>query len=147
MARVAARAEVREARGRFGEFVRMSVNPGARERDRSCTALSRRVFREAAEVGLMGFSLPAGVGGAERDKFDWGGRRRADRVPLARRVSGDDLEAAAKRFQNVLWGGDPLSPGDVEQLLVEVQFGPVEVLPEVSGVAMRLVAGRRPAGA
>src|SRR5947207_9102115 len=63
---------VAEARRRFARFVREQVNPGASERDRLRRPLSRDLFREAADIGLLNFALPTEVGGAVRDKFEWG---------------------------------------------------------------------------
>lgn len=62
----------REARSRFSEFVLNRVNPGSRFRDRARLPLDHRLFQEASELGLLQFALPTEVGGAGRDKFDWG---------------------------------------------------------------------------
>src|SRR5262245_41639429 len=61
-----------EAQARFGRFVQERVNPGARHRDRESTPLSRSFFREAAEIGLLPYSLPSKFGGLDRSKLAWG---------------------------------------------------------------------------
>ncbi|WP_416529997.1 acyl-CoA dehydrogenase family protein [Streptomyces coelicoflavus] len=66
-----------EARRRFAGFVRDTVNPGSyfREHDRRDAAqhvIGRDVISQAAEIGLLGFSLPVSVGGEGRDAFEWG---------------------------------------------------------------------------
>jgi alkylation response protein AidB-like acyl-CoA dehydrogenase len=61
-----------EAERRFGPFVHDCVNPGADGRDRTGDPLPRALITEAGRIGLLGFSLPAEVGGQGRDKFDWG---------------------------------------------------------------------------
>jgi alkylation response protein AidB-like acyl-CoA dehydrogenase len=61
-----------EAERRFGPFVHDWVNPGADGRDRTGDPLPRALIREAGRLGLLGFSLPAELGGQGRDKFEWG---------------------------------------------------------------------------
>jgi alkylation response protein AidB-like acyl-CoA dehydrogenase len=61
-----------EARSRFQPFIERRSNPAARERDRRNAPVSRSLFEEAAEIGLLQFSLPTAVGGEGRDKFEWG---------------------------------------------------------------------------
>jgi alkylation response protein AidB-like acyl-CoA dehydrogenase/SAM-dependent methyltransferase len=61
-----------EARLRFGRFVDERVNPGADARDRATAPLPRSLLREAGEIGLMDFALPAEAGGQGRDRFEWG---------------------------------------------------------------------------
>ncbi|GGL68143.1 hypothetical protein GCM10010095_61320 [Streptomyces anthocyanicus] len=66
-----------EARRRFAGFVRDKVNPGSyfREHDRRDAAqhvIGRDVISQAADIGLLGFSLPVSVGGEGRDAFEWG---------------------------------------------------------------------------
>jgi alkylation response protein AidB-like acyl-CoA dehydrogenase len=61
-----------EAEGRFGQFVRECINPGADARDRAGEPLPRALIREAGRIGVLGFSLPAEIGGQGRDKFAWG---------------------------------------------------------------------------
>ncbi|MGY0061881.1 acyl-CoA dehydrogenase family protein [Streptomyces sp. LZ34] len=62
----------REARRRFGSFVLDVANPGSHFRDKECRPLDNRVFEQAGELGLLGFSLPAEIGGEGRDKLAWG---------------------------------------------------------------------------
>ncbi|HEX8745052.1 MAG TPA: acyl-CoA dehydrogenase family protein [Thermoleophilaceae bacterium] len=61
-----------ETRQRFQWFIQRRSNPAALECDRSITPVSRSLFREAAEIGLVQFSLPTAIGGEGRDKFEWG---------------------------------------------------------------------------
>lgn len=61
-----------EARLRFGRFLDDRVNPGADARDRATAPLPRALLREAGEIGLMDFALPAEAGGQARDRFEWG---------------------------------------------------------------------------
>lgn len=61
-----------EARRRFAGFVRESVNPGAYFRERHSQVIDRHVIEQAAEIGLIQFSLPLEAGGEGRDKFAWG---------------------------------------------------------------------------
>ncbi|HYW26983.1 MAG TPA: acyl-CoA dehydrogenase family protein [Terriglobales bacterium] len=61
-----------EARLRFGRWIDERVNPGSDARDRAAAPLSRAIVREAAEIGLLDFALPAETGGQARDKFEWG---------------------------------------------------------------------------
>jgi alkylation response protein AidB-like acyl-CoA dehydrogenase len=61
-----------EARSRFQSFIERRSNPAARERDRGNSPVLRSLFEEAAEVGLLQFSLPTHVGGEGRSKFEWG---------------------------------------------------------------------------
>src|SRR5262249_633017 len=61
-----------EVRERFGRFIAERVNPGARDRDRTATPLSRELLREAGDVGLMGFTLPVEMGGGGRRWREWG---------------------------------------------------------------------------
>ncbi|MFF2045017.1 acyl-CoA dehydrogenase family protein [Kitasatospora sp. NPDC058170] len=62
----------REARRRFGGLVLDTANPGTHFRNRENRPIDRRVFRQAGELGLFGFSLPVEAGGAGRDKLAWG---------------------------------------------------------------------------
>ncbi|MDX3224306.1 acyl-CoA dehydrogenase family protein [Streptomyces sp. ME19-01-6] len=62
----------REARRRFGSFVLDVANPGSHFRNKECRPLDNRVFEQAGELGLMGFSLPTEIGGEGRDKLAWG---------------------------------------------------------------------------
>ena len=52
-----------EARLRFGRWIDERVNPGSDARDRAAAPLSRALVREAAEIGLVDFALPAETGG------------------------------------------------------------------------------------
>ncbi|MDQ3933036.1 MAG: acyl-CoA dehydrogenase family protein [Actinomycetota bacterium] len=61
-----------EARSRFRSFIERRSNPAARERDRRNSPVVRSLFEEAAEIGLLPFSLPTDVGGEGRSKFEWG---------------------------------------------------------------------------
>jgi alkylation response protein AidB-like acyl-CoA dehydrogenase len=61
-----------EARSRFRSFIERRSNPAARERDRRNSPVLRSLFEEAAEIGLLPFSLPTDVGGEGRSKFEWG---------------------------------------------------------------------------
>ncbi|WP_245737902.1 acyl-CoA dehydrogenase family protein [Streptomyces sparsogenes] len=62
----------REARRRFGGFVLDVANPGSHFRNKEHRPLDHRVFEQAGALGLLGFSLPAGIGGEGRDKLAWG---------------------------------------------------------------------------
>ncbi|GAA1987455.1 acyl-CoA dehydrogenase family protein [Kitasatospora viridis] len=74
--RVLLEAEVeqvrREARRRFAAFVLDHANPGTVFRNRQKQPLDPELFRQAGELGLIGFSLPTEVGGEGRDKLAWG---------------------------------------------------------------------------
>lgn len=61
-----------EVHQRFGGFLRDRVNVSAAARDRDGSPIPRELLSACAELGLLGFSLPAAVGGEARDKFDWG---------------------------------------------------------------------------
>ena len=61
-----------ETRARFAGFVLDRVNPGTRLRNRSNEPFDTKLFEEASELGLLQFALPTEIGGAGRDKFDWG---------------------------------------------------------------------------
>ncbi|HEX2645824.1 MAG TPA: acyl-CoA dehydrogenase family protein [Candidatus Dormibacteraeota bacterium] len=61
-----------EVERRFGRFIEESVNPGADERDRTCSALPRELLGDAGRLGLLGFSLPREIGGEGRERFEWG---------------------------------------------------------------------------
>jgi alkylation response protein AidB-like acyl-CoA dehydrogenase len=60
-----------EVHRRFGRFVKTRINPGAVERDRSGTPISRELMREAGALGLLGFNVPAHVGGGGRSWREW----------------------------------------------------------------------------
>ena len=61
-----------EVRDRFGAFLDERVSPGAAARDRASLPISREILREAAQLGLLGFTLPASVGGGGRTWREWG---------------------------------------------------------------------------
>ena len=61
-----------EVERRFGAFIRERVNRGAAERDRTGEPLPRELLAEAGRLGLVGFSLPAEIGGEGRSKSEWG---------------------------------------------------------------------------
>ena len=65
-------AIVHEVHETLGPWLRKRVNPGAVERDRTGTAFSRQLLREAGELGLFGFTVPREVGGAGRSWREWG---------------------------------------------------------------------------
>jgi alkylation response protein AidB-like acyl-CoA dehydrogenase len=69
---LARKDRVDEVQERFGKFVAEQINPGAVERDRTGTPISRELFRAAGELGLMGFTAPVEVGGEGRSWRDWG---------------------------------------------------------------------------
>jgi alkylation response protein AidB-like acyl-CoA dehydrogenase len=60
------------AQERFGEFIREWVNPGVADRDRSATPVDNEVFRRAAELGLLAYSLPPELGGSGANTLEWG---------------------------------------------------------------------------
>ncbi|MER6140321.1 acyl-CoA dehydrogenase family protein [Streptomyces sparsogenes] len=62
----------REARRRFGGFVLDVANPGSHFRNKERRPLDNHVFEQAGALGLLGFSLPAEIGGEGRDKLAWG---------------------------------------------------------------------------
>ncbi len=61
-----------EFRERFGAFLDERVSPGASRRDRECRPISRELLREAAGLGLLGFTMPAALGGGGRSWREWG---------------------------------------------------------------------------
>jgi alkylation response protein AidB-like acyl-CoA dehydrogenase len=97
----------REVRSRFGAFVLDRVSPGSRFRDRACQPLDIRLFEEASDIGLLQFALPPEIGGAGRDKFEWG-------VAIAEiaRISGDPgfpvlLDITVENAEMILSSGRP----------------------------------------
>ena len=67
---------------------------------------------------------------------------------------GGDLQPTLARFRNVLWGGEPLLPEPLAELVTEAGFKPVQFLPTVGGLYFGLpgttlqpIFGRRPAEA
>ena len=65
-------------------------------------------------------------------------------VLLAVSAPGMNLDAAFWRLRNVLWGGDPLYPEQVAELLAEAAFARVQVLPTAPGFVPKLIVGQRP---
>lgn len=65
-------AIAREVEERFGAFFRQVVNPGAAERDRTCTTFPVEMLKQMADLGLIGFTAPRSVGGAGRTWEEWG---------------------------------------------------------------------------
>src|SRR5262245_58909720 len=72
LASLAPRAIVDEVRDRFGAFIRNEIDPGAGERDRTGTPISRDLLSEAGRLGLLGFTVPREAGGAGRSWLEWG---------------------------------------------------------------------------
>lgn len=67
-----AREVAREIDERFGAFLRRRVNPGAAARDEAHEALSRALFREAGEIGLLAYGLPREFGGVAPNRLRYG---------------------------------------------------------------------------
>jgi len=65
-------------------------------------------------------------------------------VLLAVSAPGMNLDAACWRLRNVLWGGDPLYPEQVAELLAAAEFTRVQVLPTSPGFVPKLIVGQRP---
>src|SRR5215831_14924358 len=72
LASLAPREIVAEVGDRFGAFIRDGIDPGAGERDRTGTPISRELLREAGRLGLLGFTVPKDAGGAGRSWREWG---------------------------------------------------------------------------
>ncbi len=64
---------------------------------------------------------------------------------IAYSTPGMDLDAAVCRLWNVLWGGDPLYPEQVAELLAAANFASTQVFPILPGMTPKLIVGRRPA--
>ena len=62
----------KEVRDRFGQFLEERINPGALERDRTMSTFPPEMMREAAEIGLVGFTAPKEVGGGGNSWFKRG---------------------------------------------------------------------------
>ena len=62
----------RDARARFGPFIREVVNPGAEQRDRDGITFPRELLREALSCGLWTVAMPARCGGGGADPLTWG---------------------------------------------------------------------------
>ena len=63
---------------------------------------------------------------------------------IAYTTPGMDLDASVFRLMNVLWGGDPLYPEQVAELLVAADFVNTQVFPVMPGMTPRLIVGQRP---
>jgi len=57
---------------------------------------------------------------------------------------GMELDATIGRLMNVLWGGDPLYPEQVAELLSAADFASTEVFPVLPGMTFKLIVGQRP---
>src|SRR6266852_5610892 len=64
---------------------------------------------------------------------------------IAYSTPGMDLDAALGRLLNVLWGGDPLYPEQVAELLAAADFVNTQVFPVMPGMTPKLIVGQRPA--
>ena len=64
---------------------------------------------------------------------------------IAYSTPGMDLDAALGRLMNVLWGGDPLYPEQVAELLTAADFASTQVFPILPGMTSKLIVGQRPA--
>ncbi len=69
---LAPEAIVHEVRETLGDWLERRVDPGASKRDRTGTPFSTSLLREAAALGLFGFTVPREVGGAGRPWREWG---------------------------------------------------------------------------
>lgn len=65
-------------------------------------------------------------------------------ILIAYSTPGMDLDAAVGRLMNVLWGGDPLYPEQVAELLGTADFASTQIMPVLPGNVSRLIIGRRP---
>ncbi len=61
-----------EARACFAGFLLDRVNPGSRLRNQASEHFDPALLVEAGELGLYRFALPTEIGGAGRERFDWG---------------------------------------------------------------------------
>src|SRR6185295_9926248 len=63
---------VKEARRRFLHFIVDRVNPGYQERHRGdLSSWNQELWKEAGQLGLIGFNAPAEIGGEGRDTGSW----------------------------------------------------------------------------
>lgn len=69
---IGVRTIAKEATDRFGRFLKERINPGALERDSNMSTFSPDVLKEAADLGLVGFTAPTEVGGGGNSWFKWG---------------------------------------------------------------------------
>jgi SAM-dependent methyltransferase len=63
---------------------------------------------------------------------------------IAYSTPGMGLDAALGRLLNVLWGGDPLYPEQVAELLAAADFASTQVFPIMPGMTPKLIVGQRP---
>ncbi len=63
---------------------------------------------------------------------------------IAFSTPGMDLDAALMRLANVAYGGDPLYPDQVAELLADADFTRTQVFPSPAGGIPRLIVGQRP---
>lgn len=63
---------------------------------------------------------------------------------IAYSTPGMGLDAALGRLMNVLWGGDPLYPEQVAELLAAANFASTQVFPILPGMTPKLIVGQRP---
>ncbi len=63
---------------------------------------------------------------------------------IAFSTPGMDLDAALSRLANVAYGGDPLYPGQVAELLADADFARTQVFPSPAGSIPKLIVGQRP---
>lgn len=61
-----------DTRSRFGEFLTEKVNPGTYERDVAGSTFTRELMKEAADIGLVSYAMPAAVGGGGASWLEWG---------------------------------------------------------------------------
>ncbi|MFQ5961574.1 MAG: acyl-CoA dehydrogenase family protein [Candidatus Methylomirabilales bacterium] len=59
-------------RNRFGSFIDTRINPTAYERDQTISTFPPEVMREAARIGLVGFTAPKELGGGGNSWEVWG---------------------------------------------------------------------------
>ena len=59
-------------REKFGSFIFERINPGAENRDQKNTTFDDATMREAAKIGLVGFTSPKKFGGGENSWEVWG---------------------------------------------------------------------------
>ncbi|HKF35582.1 MAG TPA: class I SAM-dependent methyltransferase, partial [Ktedonobacteraceae bacterium] len=63
---------------------------------------------------------------------------------IAFSAPGMDLDAALSRLANVAYGGDPLYPEQVAELLAGADFARTLVFPNPAGGIPKLIVGQRP---
>lgn len=72
MWRERAEAVAAEFQSEIAPFIQDRVNPGTDDRDRTGACIPAELFRDAASLGLISFSLPPEFGGQGRSALDWG---------------------------------------------------------------------------